>query len=146
MTKSSLDEFIAKSRIFQLVDPEGRNRLARVGTDVTFKANEVIMREGEPGDAFYAIISGSVSVDADDPFSENVKKHIADLSAGTVVGEIAALTREPRTATVIAKTDVRALRFEMVSVFGVLKDYPQALAELNRLGVTRSEDLLEKMS
>src|SRR5207253_218305 len=58
MTKSSLDEFIGKSRIFQLVDPAGRERLARVAADVTFTSNQVIVNEGEAGDAFYAIVSG----------------------------------------------------------------------------------------
>ncbi len=107
----------------------------------------MVIKEGEPGDAFFGILSGTVSVDAADPYAlgETTQKHLADLSAGTVIGEIGALTREPRTATVTAKSSVRALRFEMVSVFAVLKDYPAALAELNRLGLSRSEDTLEKM-
>jgi CRP-like cAMP-binding protein len=143
VAKSPLQEFISRSHIFQLVDDDGLTRLAKVASEVTFRPGDVILREGDPGDAFYAILQGEVSVDAHDLAGE--KKHIALLSSGTVFGEIAALTHEPRTANITALTAVRALRFEIVSVFAVLKDYPDVLAELNRLGVSRSEDLLEKM-
>jgi CRP/FNR family transcriptional regulator, cyclic AMP receptor protein len=141
--KSRLEEFIQKSRIFQLLDSEGRARLDGVADELSFKPGDVVVRQGEPGDAFYAILSGAIAVKAED-FGE--EKQVAVLEAGSVCGEIAALTREPRTATLTAMTDVAVLRFEIVSVFGVLKDYPLVLAELNRLGVMRSEDLLEKMS
>lgn len=142
MGVSRLDEVIAKSRILQLLDAEGRERLARIAQEVSYTAGEIVIHEGDPGDAFYAILSGSVTVAADDFGSE---KHLAQLEPGAVFGEIGALTREPRTATVTARTAMTALRFEMVAVFAVLKDYPDVLAELNRLGVTRSEDTLEKM-
>jgi CRP-like cAMP-binding protein len=138
-----LQEFIAKSRIFRLLDRDGRARLARIAIEVTYPPGEIILRQGDAGDAFFAVIQGEVSVDAVDAFEQT--RHLALLSGGGVFGEIGALTREPRTATVTAKTSVRALRFEIVSVFAVLKDYPEALAELNRLGVSREEDLLAKM-
>jgi CRP-like cAMP-binding protein len=138
-----LEEFMQKSRIFQLLDEDGRDRLDRVAKEMSFAPGAVLVRQGDPGDAFYAILSGSIAVKAED-FGE--EKQVAVLEAGNVCGEIAALTREPRTATLTAMTDVSVLRFEIVSVFGVLKDYPEVLAELNRLGVMRSEDLLEKMA
>lgn len=141
--KSRLEEFIQKSRIFQLLDAEGRSRLDSIAKEIAFKPGEVVVRQGDPGDAFYAILTGAIAVKAEDYGEE---KQVAVLEAGSVCGEIAALTREPRTATLTAMTDVSVLRFEIVSVFNVLKDYPPVLAELNRLGVTRSEDLLEKMS
>jgi CRP-like cAMP-binding protein len=142
MPTGALDDLISKSRIFQLLDQAGRERMAGIAVETKFRQGDVILREGDPGDAFYAILSGTVSVSADDFGNE---KHIALLEAGSVFGEIAALTREPRTATLTAKTAVHALKFEMASVLTVLKDYPAVLAELKRLGVTRSEELLEKM-
>jgi CRP-like cAMP-binding protein len=103
----------------------------------------VIVREGEEGNAFYCTLSGTLKVSAND-YSES-EKHVATLMGGSVFGEIAALSREPRTATVTAQTDVKALEFEIVAVFSVLKDYPDVLAELRRLGIHRSEDLLTKV-
>ncbi len=143
MGREALDTFLGKSKIFSLLDEEGRERLSRVAQEVDFPAGAVIVREGDEGDAFYCTLSGTLKVAAHD-YAQS-EKHVATLMGGSVFGEIAALSGEPRTATVTAQTDVKALKFEMVAVFGVLKDYPQVLAELNRLGIHRTEDLLAKV-
>jgi CRP-like cAMP-binding protein len=131
-----LEPLFRHSEIFSRLDDEGRARLARVAVEQTVAAGQVVLQEGDPGDAFYFVVEGALTVDADS-FDEP-GRHVANLEAGTVFGEIASLTREPRTATITAATDARLLRFEMVSVFGVLKDYPDALADLKRLGLKRS--------
>lgn len=143
MAHQSLEAFIEKSKIFGLLDDPGIQRLEKVAVEVDFPAGTAIVQEGEAGDAFYCLCSGTLKVSAND-FGDT-EKHLATLMPGAVFGEIAALSGEPRTATVTAQSDVRALKFEIVSVFNVLKDYPNVLAELNRLGITRSEDLLNKL-
>ncbi len=143
MGREALDAFIEKSKIFSLLDEEGRTRLARISQEVAFPAGTVIFREGDEGDAFYCTLSGTLRVAASD-YAES-PKHVATLMGGSVFGEIAALSGEPRTASVTAESEVRALRFELVAVFGVLKDYPAVLAELRRLGINRTEDLLAKV-
>jgi CRP-like cAMP-binding protein len=143
MGREALDAFIARSKIFGLLDEEGRERLARIAQPLEFPAGTVVFKEGEHGDAFYCTLSGTLKVVAND-FAET-EKHVATLMGGSVFGEIAALSGEPRTATVTAQSDVKALKFEIVAVFAVLKDYPKVLASLNRLGVQRTEDLLSKV-
>jgi CRP-like cAMP-binding protein len=63
----------------------------------------VLMREGEPGDAFWAIGSGQVRVRIGG-------REVRVLGAGSHVGEKALLNDSPRTATVEAATPVRAFR------------------------------------
>ena len=101
------------------------------------------MAEGSPGDAFYLLVRGLLRVE--NRSLEDEPQRIATAEPGTVLGEIAVLTREPRTATVTAETDCQVLRFEMLAVLGVLKDHPEVLADLNRLGVARSEALLDSL-
>jgi Cyclic nucleotide-binding domain/Major Facilitator Superfamily len=62
-------------------------------------AGEALMTQGEPGDRFVVIETGEIEVLVDG----NV---IHRLGPGAGVGEIALLRRSPRTATVIAVTDV----------------------------------------
>ena len=63
------------------------------------------IREGEPGDRFYAIVDGDVVVTAGG-------KEIARLGPGGYVGEIALLRDVPRQASVAAVTDTLLLALE----------------------------------
>lgn len=140
----ALERALAESKIFALLDETGRKRLQAIAVEQSVEPGTTLIREGEPGDAFYMLLEGRLTVDAEN-FGED-QQRVAVLTDGAVFGEIGALTHEPRTATVTAETAAKILRFEMVSVFGVLKDYPDALAGLKRLGLARSEELLEKLS
>lgn len=66
------------------------------------KKGEVIIRQGEIGDKFYLIGSGSFSVHVKKGFSGAQK--VADLSDGAFFGEMALVSDMPRTATVIAES------------------------------------------
>jgi MFS family permease len=70
-------------------------RLARALITVEVPSGGVVIREGEGGDRFYVIESGSVEVTKDG-------RHVAMLGPGDFVGEIALLRDVPRTATVTA--------------------------------------------
>jgi serine/threonine-protein kinase len=68
-----------------------------------YREGESIITEGEPGDRAYIIERGNCDV-----FKNVAEKlvFIRRLGPGDVFGETAVLTREPRTASVIAATDV----------------------------------------
>lgn len=71
----------------------GRLVPLRLGED------EIVVREGEPGDRFYIVAEGTVSV-------SEYGRPIAELGAGGYFGEIALIRDVPRTATVTTKTPV----------------------------------------
>lgn len=143
MSEISVEACLARARVFEDLDEAGQHRLAELAQPQDLAADEVLMTEGSPGDAFYLLVGGLLKVETqglgDSP------RRVATSEPGTVLGEIAVLTREPRTATVTAQTDAKVLRFEMLAVLSVLKDYPEVLADLNRLGLARSEALIEDM-
>ena len=72
---------------------------------------EVIVEQGEVGDAFYAIRSGQVEVVADGTI-------VRTLGPGSYFGEVALLLDVPRTASVVAKTPVRAYRLGLIQSSG----------------------------
>ena len=76
-------------------------RLALRLVPLDFRAGDVIIREGEPGDRFYAIATGTVDVTTHGRF-------VASLGPGDYIGEIALLKDVPRTATVTARSPVKS--------------------------------------
>lgn len=80
-------------------------RLARSLLTVELKAGETAVREGDEGDRFYIVESGTLSV-------SKAGEQVAELGAGESFGEIALLRDVPRTATVTAATDVVLLALD----------------------------------
>ena len=75
-------------------------QLARGLEPVTVPAGEVVFRQGDVGDRYYVIESGEVEVVGDG-------RLVTTLGPGEGFGEIALLRHSPRTATVVARDDVR---------------------------------------
>ena len=71
-----------------------------------FPAGIPVVTQGEPGDAFYIVVDGQLSVTVDG----RLRPHT--LNPGDGFGEIAMLHRVPRTATVTAMTDCELLMID----------------------------------
>jgi CRP-like cAMP-binding protein len=92
-------------------------RLARTGTIVVLPAGTPLCREGERGREAFVVLDGEAVVLLGD--------HTVTVGAGAVVGELAALDpRRVRNATVVARSEVRALVFD-VRTFSALADQPE---------------------
>jgi hypothetical protein len=92
-------ELLRRISIFAALPESILERLARSLRTMAANAGDVIIREGEEGDLFYAIEAGTVVV-------SKAGRRVAQLGPGDYFGEIALLRGVPRTATVTAKTDV----------------------------------------
>lgn len=90
---------------FAHLEPDELAELLNHGAWVNYRPGEEIVVQGEAGDAFYAIGSGQVEVEEDG-------RPVPGLGPGAYFGEIALLLDTPRTATVRARTMVRAYRLD----------------------------------
>ncbi len=102
-----------------------------------FKKGHVIVREGERGDIFYLIESGSVDVFKKD----NGHRPITTLTTGQFFGERALLTEDVRQATCIATSEVHCL-FLMREDFNIMLGDLQDLLDGN---VRQEDDHLAKL-
>lgn len=93
------------------------NQLANLAKPVTFLQDDVIIGEGDYGDALYIITHGVVSVYKDD-------SKVAELKDGDFFGETALLGDQVRTATVRANTSSTLLRLRRRDVMMFAEDEP----------------------
>jgi CRP-like cAMP-binding protein len=106
---------------------DGIRRLGIVGSRYPVAARTVLFRAGDPADAMYVILSGSLFVLAEGPGGE--ERVIDQLGPGAVVGEMALMTGKPRNATVRAAAESVLLRLTLREVKQLLAAEP-LLAEL----------------
>jgi MFS family permease len=105
--------------LFAPLDGVVLERLAAAFRPLSLAAGSVIIREGTPGERFYLIDSGEVSV------MKNGAE-VARLGAGDYVGEIALLRRIPTTATVVAHTNVELLTLDPDIFIDAITGSPRA--------------------
>lgn len=129
-----LDTALASVPLFSQLHPQDRKQIVARFTPFKAKEGTVIVHEGEPGDCMYFITSGSVGVytlllDADEQAAagggnQDEPLLLATLKSGDFFGEQAIVSEEPRSATVIAQTNVMMLRLTKYDLDAVLQEFP----------------------
>ncbi|MFZ9886061.1 MAG: cyclic nucleotide-binding domain-containing protein [Myxococcota bacterium] len=97
---------MAKNPVFALLPPEGRRQLLQRSRLLSFQDAEFIVREGELGEELYVIKNGEVEVSRDE---DGIPVFLNKLREGEFFGEISALQKTPRLASVRAMGDVEVL-------------------------------------
>jgi putative ABC transport system ATP-binding protein len=90
-----------------------------------------IIRQGDPGEEFYFIRSGTVRVEQAEVESGRVQE-LARLGAGDFFGEAALITGDKRNATVIADSDVVLYTLDKAEFEKVLDRSPSFDMEIRR--------------
>lgn len=120
---ASVVEFLRRLGLFSVLPEEELRRLVMMGEQVTKEPGEVLIREGDPGDALYVIVEGEFEIVKLSGSSEVV---IAHRGAGEVIGEMSLLDNEPRSATVRALTPGRLFKIDQGSFDKLLEWSPAA--------------------
>lgn len=94
------------------------------------KAGEVIMRENDPADCAWVIDRGEVEVRKHD--ARGADTVIARIGPRDMIGEMALLLNQPRSATVVAASDCQLRRLTRNNFFQVLAEDPEASMRLIR--------------
>jgi CRP-like cAMP-binding protein len=123
-------ELLRRVPLFSGIEPARLKLLAYTSDVVTYQPGQVLMRQGDIGDAAYVIINGDAEVTV---ATSGGNIPVAQLHDGDFLGEIAILCDTPRTATITAKGEVKALRIRKEPFFQLLRQFPEIAVEMTRL-------------
>jgi tRNA A-37 threonylcarbamoyl transferase component Bud32 len=137
-----LDESSAQSREVLL----GCSAFAEVPADVKeavlarvqerrFAQGEPIMLQGSAGDSLYVLVEGTAKARVHEP--SGAERDVGDFAPGDIVGEMALLTHEPRTADVLAASAVLALRLSLEDFEAIAHEYPEVAMVLTNIAAER---------
>jgi CRP-like cAMP-binding protein len=116
--KSTKIELIKKVPLFSKLSGAGLREVAGVADEMDLPAGKTLTKEGERGREFFVLLEGTADV-------RQKGARIATLGAGDFLGEIALVTKLPRTATVTTTSPVRALVITDRDFSTLLKRSPQ---------------------
>lgn len=111
--------------MFKTLEESERAKLIEALTEETFEAGEDIIRQGEEGQDFYIIVSGTVKVTRYDEIKDETLVIKDGMTTGAYFGEMAILEDKPRMATVTANNKVVCMaldRFTFDNILGPMKE------------------------
>ena len=132
-TKSTVDS-LRNISLFSECSTKELALVVKNSTERALKAGTIIMDQGQTGREAYVILEGSATI------KRNGKK-IGTAKAGAVVGELSLLDNGPRTAAVIADTDVTLLVISERALKGAIDNIPAISRKLLKALATRVREL-----
>ncbi|MCA8913005.1 MAG: cation:proton antiporter [Planctomycetes bacterium] len=114
-------ELLRSIPLFRGLDEEMIESLSKAAREIVFARDEVLMKEGEPGDAMYLIARGAAHVVKGSGDDEQL---LDVLGGGEILGEMALISGEARTATVRAATTLTALKIHLDDLRKLMDEAP----------------------
>jgi len=121
----ALHDAVRASRLAQDLTPEQTAVLAGIVSLASFRAKDVLAREGAPDNHLYVVVDGSLGVVKQLGTPEEAL--IATLNAGDFAHELGFLDGAERYASLVAATDARVLVLEREKLESLIDTHPRIL-------------------
>lgn len=117
--------------VFATLPSKAIRYLEQKQLQIKIPAGTLIFREGDAGDSFFVILEGEVDVIK--AMGTDDQRHLAFRGPGSFIGEMGLVIRDGRrTASVIARTPITALKFTHQDFDELLRLWPDVAVELLR--------------
>jgi CRP-like cAMP-binding protein len=130
--KDAKMELLRRVPLFSKLDKKGLQDVAHIADELDLPAGKEMATEGDRGREFFVLIKGEAEV------TKNGSR-INTMKEGDFFGEIALVTKMPRTATVTATSDVDVLVITERAFDNLLKKSPE-------IGRSVAEALAERVA
>ncbi|WNG53405.1 mechanosensitive ion channel [Archangium gephyra] len=132
-------DMLRRVDLFKVLQEEERTKLRREMVARRFARGEHVIEQGEKGNTFYLVGRGELSV-------RTGGVEVSRLSRGNYFGEMSLLTGEPRTATVVALTDVVLLELGRPVFARLFEEHPELAPKLSGMLAHRRMQLEAAMA
>ncbi len=129
------ERLVEESAMFGSLSPEARAFVAHHLEAVNLPGGAHLMREGDVGDSLFFVAVGRLRVTM--TREDGTETLLAELGRGEVVGELAVMTNEPRTANVTALRDSQVLELSGDAFTSLVAQFPEALRGITTQVVRR---------
>jgi NTE family protein/lysophospholipid hydrolase len=102
---SLLDARVMQMHLHDTLGASAYADLRRALRPVDLAAGQVLMHQGDPGDDIFLVLSGRLAIEVE--HADGTSTRVDEVGPGNVVGEMALLTGQPRTATIRATDTAR---------------------------------------
>ncbi len=116
-------ELIKRVPLFSRCSKRELEQVAKLADEIDLREGKEMTREGERGREFFVLLDGQADV------TKNGRK-INSLGKGDFFGEIALVSKAPRTATVVATSPIRALVITEQSFRRLMETSPEIQAKV----------------
>ncbi|MBW1949342.1 MAG: cyclic nucleotide-binding domain-containing protein [Deltaproteobacteria bacterium] len=117
--------------------------VASVAEEMDSAPGEEVIREGEPGETMYLIVSGEVSVLKEREEGQRIE--LDRIGAGDYFGEMALFEDEVRSATIRTEKPARLLVLHKQEFREIVREYPEIALQICRVLGRRIRRLHEKV-
>ncbi len=129
------------------IEPQALELLLQHLEWVEVAAGQALMKQGEPGDAMYLLVSGRLRTYISNEFGET--RAVREIGRGQIIGEMSLFTDEPRSATLVAIRDsvlVRLGKDQFKQLLAVSEQISIALTRqiIQRLKTESSRSMLDR--
>ncbi|MFB1484256.1 cyclic nucleotide-binding domain-containing protein [Corallococcus sp. RDP092CA] len=129
-----VENLLRTSPLFTTLSPALKQAMSREFDLRAVPAGEVLLTQGQPGDAFYLLLRGQCQLSLEQPGRVVL---LPELREGDVFGEISLLLDKPVSATVRTKTPCVVLRLERAAFERHVVSQPGLKGQLMRMGTER---------
>jgi CRP-like cAMP-binding protein len=131
--------FLKSVDLFSKIPGEDLAQIAGIAQEVTFENGELIIQEGDMGDALFLILEGEVMI-------HKQAQPLSSLGERQAFGEMAILDHEPRSASVTAAKDVTCLKVDREDFYELMSEKSEIAYGIIRVLTSRLRTLNKKIS
>ncbi len=143
----ALPKIILWLKSIEIFEQLAVNELAAVASvteEVSFSEDQIVIREGDPGDTLYLITEGEVAVDKRQADGSQIE--LDRMTAGNYFGEMALFEDIPRTATIRTVKPCRMLMLHKLEFKEMVREYPQIALEICKVLSRRIRNLHDRIT